>query len=270
LRGRVCVYGNPTVDVIVTSRGVAVRTGGGVYYTALSLLDEGVKPEVYSVGPHWLFLVNGLMEFKVNPSYSTSSMVFRITYLDTERVMEVAEMSPQLSSVDEHSGLCYTVVNPVLGEVTPSLLKSLRIKSIVLAGDVQGFVRERRLGPLALRGSRDVRELVGVFDVLHMDAAELLALTASSSKDEALGKLRKLLRDGYVVVTEGFKPPVVVHREGFEVVGRERVRVGDKTGSGDYFLARLFVGVVEGLPVKEAVEYALEETDKWLLERDRR
>jgi len=261
---RVCVYGNPTVDYVQSRGGVALRYGGGVYYSTMALLDEGVQPEIYSVGPHWLFMANKLWFFKANSSYSASPMVFKITYLDSSRVMEVLEISPELTSGDTHTGVCYTIVNPVLGEISFSLLKELRVKSIILAGDIQGFVRERRRGFLRYKGGGLLIDVIGLFDILHMDVEEAIALTEAESKHSALRRLRGLVKESLVVVTEGVKPPILVTGGSVSEVGSERSRVCDKTGAGDYFLGKLFLRIVEGLKPREAVESALEETDRWL------
>lgn len=261
---RVCVYGNPTVDYIYSKAGIAQKYGGGVYYSTMALLDEGVQPEVYSVGPHWLFMANKLWSFKANPAYSASPMVFKITYLNSSRVMEVLELSPELTSGDTHTGVCYTIVNPVLGEVSFSLLKELRVKSALLAGDIQGFVRERRRGTLRYKGGGLLIDVIGLFDILHMDVEEAIALTGAESKHDALKRLSGLVKESLVVVTEGVKPPILVTGGSVSEVGSERRRVDDKTGAGDYFLGKLFLRIMEGMKPREAVESALEETDRWL------
>jgi len=260
----VCVYGNPTVDYVHSRGGLARRYGGGVYYSTMALLDEGVQPEIYSVGPHWLFMANKLWFFKANSSYSASPTVFKIAYLDSSRVMEVLELSPELTSGDTHPGVCYTIVNPVLGEVSFSLLKELRVKSVLLAGDIQGFVRERRPGLLRYKGGGLLIDVIGLFDILHMDVEEAIALTEAESKHGALQRLRGLVKESLVVVTEGVKPPILVTGGSVSEVGSERSRVDDKTGAGDYFLGKLFLRMIEGMEPREAVESALEETDQWL------
>jgi sugar/nucleoside kinase (ribokinase family) len=97
-----------------------------------------------------------------------------------------------------------------------------------------------------------------------MDVEEAIALTEAESKHNALRRLRGLVKESLVVVTEGVKPPILLTGGSVSEVGSERSRVCDKTGAGDYFLGKLFLRIVEGLKPREAVESALEETDRWL------
>ncbi|WP_440059543.1 PfkB family carbohydrate kinase [Thermogladius sp. 4427co] len=267
LKHRFCIYGNITLDYIIGNGSVATRVGGGVYYSSLPILEEGLPVEVYSLGPYWLFEASGLSRYKSNSDYSTHPTVFRIEYSGESRIMEVLEVSPALTPRDVHTGLCVSVVNPVLGEIPPSLLKTIRAGSLILAGDIQGFVRARRKGVLEYEAPWPINQVIDYFDIIHMDASEALYVARAENIDEALVKLSKAIRRGLIVVTEGYRASYIVKPGRFIQLSGIRPKVVDKTGAGDYLLSATVIYLANGVEPEEAVARALDKTDEWLFKK---
>jgi len=263
----ICVYGAPTLDYIVLENG-ARRTayGGGVYYSILPFLGEsGYTVEVYTVySPR--IVGHPVYRFASILQYSSTAMVFRIVYNNGSRMLLLEEKTPPLYPWNAHSGQCFSIVNPVFHEVGESLLKTIRIRSPMVFGDIQGFVRGLHKGLVVHECSRESISLLKYFDVVHMDLDEAKALTCTDDLNSLFEVLLKNSPRVKIVITSRTNPIYVLENNSVELIDvKDSVLVKDKTGAGDFFLGSLLKHLLVYTDTVRAVERAHEETTKWLI-----
>lgn len=268
-----CLYGNPTIDVIVVKNTTRISHGGGVYYSALPLIQRGFNVEVYSaLSPR--LVDHPIARYIIKLQYSTRTNVFMLEYTNSERAVKVLEKAPPLYSWNTHRDLCYVVVNPVIGEVEISLLKLLRAKSRVLAVDIQGFVRTiSTSGDVFLEPSGSVLDVLELADVVHADVNEaeclVKALGYHTTLSTSLSLLAKRVR-GVLIITRGSNKITVIHSGVVKDIECENSYVAlEKTGAGDYFLTVYLLNYLASGDAVDSVYKAHEEVTEWLKVRDK-
>jgi hypothetical protein len=267
-----CLYGNPTIDVVNTGVESRVSHGGGVYYSSMPLLKRNFNIEVYSaISPR--LLKHPVIAHTVKLQYSSRTNIFVLTYSGNTRSISVVERAPPLYHWNSHKDLCYTIVNPVIGEVDVSLLKLLRVKSQLLAVDMQGFLREvGENREVVLRPSIKALEVLELTDIVHVDIEEAWCLVskyaAGNSFNEALSMLTRRSR-AILVVTRGLDK-ITIARSGsvIDIEADKSYKAIDKTGAGDYFLAEYLVQYLSSGDIIESACKAHEEVTQWLKSRD--
>ena len=265
-----CVYGNPTVDLIKRPGDPELFVyGGGSYYSSLPLLERGLRVEVHAVYSPLLH-AHPISRYIVKQQFSTKTNFFKIEYVDSKRIMSILEKAPPLYHWNVHNGLCHVVINPVLGEVSASLVKAIKHKALLLAVDLQGFLRETRGQVLVLGPSAEAIEVLRLADIVHADLEELQALTNRHNALEACENVVRYLRGAMLVtirphaailVSEG---RIRVHEFSDDYVAKER------TGAGDYFLSTYTYYYVKTGDYEESLYKAHEYVTKWLKSRDAR
>ncbi|MEZ0393523.1 MAG: PfkB family carbohydrate kinase [Desulfurococcaceae archaeon] len=264
---RIVLYGNPTLDVVILGGRAITRMGGGVYYGLMGL--EGVaEVEVRSACSPAVFLDQAFQARVTCPELSSHVDAFRLVYSGTRRQLEVLSIGNALTSRCVHEGVADAVVmNPVIGEVGADLVAIARLRAKLLVADAQGFVRIRSTGPLRLGGEGSL-EILGLFDVVHMDYEEAMAATGTSRLDDALKVLGRL-RTSFVV-TNGVEPAFLIMGSKVASLEHGADPVDDPTGAGDYLTSRLAVRYMELWDIVEATYRALEDTEEWLRRRPHR
>jgi len=261
------IYGNPTLDYIEEADGtVYVAYGGGSYYSALPLLEKGLDVEVYAVYSPGLS-AHPVSKYVNKMQYSTRMNIFKLEYTGTGRRIRVLDKAPPICSWNSQGSLGYSIVNPVLGEVDASLLKTVRQKSPLLAVDLQGFLRKLAGGSVVLEYTDNAMLAIQLADIVHADLEEFTALAGGLSIPDAVHKISKKLR-GVLLVTIRPKKVMVVTKHGSKVYELEDYyAASDKTGAGDYFLSVYTYTYVEKHDEEGSVFKAHEYTTAWLKTR---
>jgi sugar/nucleoside kinase (ribokinase family) len=127
-----------------------------------------------------------------------------------------------------------SLISPIAGEISSSLLTEISARSDFTFLDPQGFVRTFDVnGNVGIARLRDQSILTKV-DAVKMDREEAEALTGKTSPQEALLKLSSLgLRKG--AVTQGGDACYVLDGTRIYEVRVPRSQVVDPTGAGDIF-----------------------------------
>lgn len=206
------------------------------------------------------------MKYVEPAQYSARANVFLLKYFDERREMEILDKSPPLYPWNYHRGICsISIVNPVMGEISYSLVKTIRNYSLFVGLDVQGFIRQAFNGKISLSMHDSLFAILGNADLVHMDLEELYAITGLGDLELAVKALASKLSRPIIAVTRGPEPPIIVYRGRAEVIDEKRYPSNDKTGSGDFFLGDLAYYVfIEGMEIGEAVISTREDIDKWL------
>lgn len=263
---RVCIYGNPTIDIVISKDGDrAIMHGGGVYYSSIPFINKGYNVEVYSVYSP-LIHEHPIRSLIVKRQYSTRTNIFLLDYTGSERSIEVRERSDRLASWNIHDGICVSLVNPVLGEVDTSLLRNIRLRSSILAVDIQGFIREQRQHRIHNVFKPEIIDVFREADIIHMDREEFDAILSGLTTHDT-AQLQKLAK-GVIVVTERPNKVTLITREVVRSMVLEMEDlIADKTGAGDYFLSAFTIHYLRETDYVESAYKAHIDTSKWLIYR---
>jgi len=228
--------GNYTKDTTVTSEGVRVVDGGGFNYGAQAAIRMGLRvAAVTRLAQEDWHVVDGLRSLGID-TYATAtpeSTRLRLEYPTKnpdERIIYVASSAGSFAAdqVDSLETRAFAVNPSFRGEVSPAFLESLRRPGVVLALDVQGFVRVARAGRLEYESWPEQEAVLSGVGLVKTDAVEAEQLTGHSDRRAAalalagLGPSEVVLthRDGLLVYAfgsyfeAGFFPRKLVGRSG--------------------------------------------------------
>jgi len=262
-----CIYGNPTIDIVTeNNHSRYVAYGGGSYYSSLPLIKRGISVEVYA-SYNTMLEEHPISKYIVKQQFATSVNIFELEYHGFERKLKVRDAAPKIYEWNTHIDLCNVIVNPVLGEVSVNLLRNIKLKSTILAVDLQGFLRRLVDGNITLTYNPEVEAVLEIADVVHADLDEYIALTRSRSSSITSFTNPRNLR-GVLVVTVRPSKILIFTRSLFKVIEfKEDYYAPIKTGAGDYFLATYTHSYYETGDAEESAFLAHEETTYWLKER---
>jgi len=267
LTSEICIYGNPTLDIIEDSRGVKWSYGGGVYYTSLPFLEKGFKLKIYSTVSYSI-INHPVFKHVVPLQYSKAYNVFHIKYDEKgSRTLELLQEAPPLYNWNMSEDLCVSIVNPVYREIPPSFIKQLSNRSTILAGDIQGFLRWRKNHSIVLYPDEQVFESIKVLNLIHMDIEEARALTGEGEIGFVAAKLQNVLKDQIVVVTDGPSNILLIQGGKTKVIHHVGETFPDTTGAGDFFLGVLTYYYLVTNDIVESVFKGVVATEKWLAKK---
>jgi sugar/nucleoside kinase (ribokinase family) len=253
----VVTVGNYTKDTIVTSAGTRHVDGGGFNYAAFAALALGCKvAAITRLAGEDGRVVEALERAGVTvfAEKTASSTLMRLEYPTAnvdERVLTVAATAGSFTpdQVREIEARAFVISPSIRGEVPVEVIRELKGKDATVAADAQGFVRVRdEAGRLHHREWPEMKEVLGLVDVLKADAVEAKSLTGESDLRRAAGALARI----------GPREVVLTHRNGLlvlaegsfhEVEFRSASLVG-RSGRGDtclgsYVAARLSASPAE-------------------------
>lgn len=237
---KVLVAGFITIDTIRLPMRTLTSIGGPPSYAGLICARFGMDVSVMTkVGPDfpddqavWLAR-NGITLRDVHRSLTKATTRFKIENKGSSRELTLVNrceeiLKDQLPEVRVDASL----VSPIAGEVSSSLLAEVSARSDFTFLDPQGFVRTfDKDGKVSIAQPKD-RTILTKVDAVKMDREEAEALTGRTSPTEALEKLSSIgLRKG--VVTQGSESCFVLDGSRIYEVRVPRAPVVDPTGAGD-------------------------------------
>ena len=214
----VCV-GNYTKDTIISPAGVTYVDGGAVNYAAHAAVRLGLQVAVVTrLAEEDSRVVDKFTQSGIDcfPTYSPRSTNMRLEYPTTDpdvRTLSVTDTAGSIT-VDELDGLkmrSAVIGTSLRGEVGLDVIQALRQKQILLAADVQGFVRVLRDRELKYEPWEEMRATLPYLDILKSDAVEAEYLTGETDIYKAaqvyaqLGPKEIVLthKDGLLILAEG-------------------------------------------------------------------
>ena len=229
-----------TKDTIVSAAGTRYVNGGGYSYAAHAALLSGLKvAAVTRLAPAdldstALLRASGVEVIVHESEHSTLMRLEYPTANVDERILSVAAVAEPFAvehvrSLDARALL---ITASIRGEVPLQVVQELRKRKALLALDVQGFVRI--VGPqgrLQYSAWPEMRDVLGLIDILKTDAVEAEFLTGQSDYHAAARTLQ-----GY-----GPREIVLTHKDGLLVLadGKEHaarfhpVELRGRSGRGD-------------------------------------
>lgn len=265
---RVCIYGNPTLDIIIhVDHEKTISYGGGVYYSSIPFLERGFNIEVYSVlSP----LIHGhpIRRYIVLRQYSARTNIFLLDYTGSHRRIYVLERSDKLAYWNIHDDICISIVNPVLGEMDTTHLRYIRMRSTLLAVDIQGFIRSVSNGKIIHTCESDVLNVLREADIIHMDREEYDFLRSILANLYSIDMQRVV--KGVILITERPNKISLITRDYRRDLTTDLdSRVIDKTGAGDFFLSSFVIHYLKEMNYEESAYKAHIDTSRWLMSRDK-
>jgi sugar/nucleoside kinase (ribokinase family) len=221
----VCI-GNYTKDTIITPSGTQYVDGGGMRYAAYAGACLGLKVAVVTrlarEDIHVVAKFN-LAGIDCYPTYSSQSTLMQLYYPTTDpdiRTLSVAGTAGSISvkEVEDLEMKAAAINSSLRGEVGLDVIRKLKEKRVLLAADMQGYVRVLRGQELKYEPWSGMQETLACLDILKSDAVEAEFLTGetdifkAAKAYAAMGPREIVLthRDGLLILADG-----VFHELGF-------------------------------------------------------
>jgi sugar/nucleoside kinase (ribokinase family) len=237
----ILVAGFLTIDSIQLPMRQITSVGGPPSYAGLicSRFGHSVLPltKVGSDFPDeqvvWLAR-NGIVLRASDRSLTRPTTRFKISNASGNRSLTLSSRCEDLSAsqIPPDTRFSATLISPLAGEISPSLLTEISARSDFTFLDPQGFVRsfdrEGKVSPTPLQD----KSILTKVDAIKMDRTEAEMLTGKDTPQEALEKLASIgLRKA--MVTQGGEACYILDGTRIYQVEVPRVPVIDSTGAGD-------------------------------------
>lgn len=222
----VCV-GNYTKDTIVSPTGVNYVDGGAVNYAAHAAVRLGMRVAVVThLAQEDSRVVDKFSHSGIDclPTYTPQSTCMRLEYPTTNpdvRNLSVTATAGSIIAGEVESLRARSAVigSSLRGEVGIDVVQALREKNILVAADVQGYVRVLRNQELKYEPWDEMSKTLAYVDILKADAVEAEYLTGENDMCKAVKTF----------VQMGPKEIVLTHKDGVLVYA-----------DGDFFNRRFY------------------------------
>jgi sugar/nucleoside kinase (ribokinase family) len=252
----VCI-GNYTKDTIISPAGTKGVDGGGMNYAAHAAAQLGLKVAVVTrlskedIRVVAKFALAGIDCF---PTYTPQSTLMKLEYPTTNpdiRTLTVAGTAGAITVGEvENLEMKAVVINSSMrGEVGLDAIRKLKEKKVLLAADMQGYVRVLRGQELKYEPWNEMKETLACLDILKSDAVEAEFLTGETDIYKA-AQFYASLGPKEIVLTH--KDGVLIHADGkFHDLGFYSENLSGRSGRGDTCIGT-YVGMRLTKPPLEA------------------
>jgi len=231
--------GNYTKDTIITPAGTKYVDGGAVRYSAHAAAKLGIKTAVVTrLAEEDSRVVDSFRQSGIDcfPVYTSHSTLMKLEYPTTNpdlRNLSVAATAGTITvSQVENLQAKSAVIGPSLrGEVGLDVIQTLKDKGMLVAADMQGYVRVLRGEALNYEPWPEMDKFLSRVDVVKSDAVEAESLTG----EKDIRKAAKFFTDkGPREIVLTHKDGVLIYAEGkFTDVGFYPARLDGRSGRGD-------------------------------------
>jgi sugar/nucleoside kinase (ribokinase family) len=235
----VLCIGNYTKDTIITPAGVTYVDGGAVNYAAHAAVRLGAKVAVVTrLAKEDLRVVEKFAQAGIDclPTYTPESTCMRLEYPTTNpdiRTLSVTGLAGSITAgdIDKVQTRSAVIGSSLRGEVGLDVIQFLRQREILLALDVQGYVRVLRGQELKYEPWQEMQETLSCVDILKSDAVEAEYLTGESD----------IYKAAQFYASMGPKEIVLTHKDGLLVYANEEIhnmgfypqQLNGRSGRGD-------------------------------------
>jgi sugar/nucleoside kinase (ribokinase family) len=208
----VVYVGNYTKDTIITPSGTTYVDGGAVNYAAHAAARLGLKVAVVThlsredMRVVAKFALSGIDCF---PSYTPLSTLMELKYPTTNpdiRTLTVTGTAGAITpgEVENLEMKAAVIGSSLRGEVGLDVVRKLKEKKVLLAADVQGYVRVLRGQELKYEPWDEMEETLACLDILKSDAVEAEFLTGETD----------IIKAAKTFAALGPKEIVLTHKDG--------------------------------------------------------
>ena len=240
------LVGHYTHDVLINSKDdISVqRLGGGVAYASVVAKAFNQQFKVISkVGNDFFYAKQCQQSPIVIDHKKTTSFVNYTSEIPRRHYVNIRceAIYPDDIQEDAHIAL----VCGVIGEIPPETVRRLREKSVILIGDVQGFIRQV--------GESGKVSHVHLDDTRFADVLLLLDYLKVSDEELPYINISILRKHIILLVTYGDNGCTVYQKNHQFHVDTRAITAVDCTGAGDSFLTGFAIGIQQHLSLKQAV-----------------
>ena len=234
----VCI-GNYTKDTIVSPAGTRYVDGGAVNYAAHAAARLGVKTAVVTrLAEEDSRVVDKFEQAGIDcfPVYTAQSTLMKLVYPTTDpdiRHLSVVATAGAITvgQVDKLHAKAAVIGSSLRGEVGLDVIQILKDRGVLMAADVQGFVRVLRGEELHYEPWEEMQPVLAQVDIIKSDAVEAEFLTGKADIRKA-AEFFTSMGPKEVVLTH--KDGVLIYADGkYTDVGFYPARMNGRSGRGD-------------------------------------
>lgn len=253
----VLYIGNYTKDTIISPAGTKIVDGGAVNYAAHAAARLGKKVAVVTrLAREDQHVVEKFIQSGIDcyPAYTLSSTWLQLEYPTTDpdiRSLSVMRVAGSITpgDVEGLDAQAAVIGSSLRGEVGFDVIRTLKEKNMLIAADMQGFVRVLRGMELKYESWEERDATLALIDVVKSDAVEAEFLTGETN----LAKAAKFYAE------RGPKEIVLTHKDGLLIYADGNFhemkfypsRLEGRSGRGDTCLGT-YVAMRLSLPPHEA------------------
>lgn len=235
----VLYIGNYTKDTIVAPVGTKIVDGGAVNYAAHAAARLGSKVAVVTrLAQEDKYVVEKLRQAGIDcyETYSPTSTLLKLEYPTADpdiRTLSVLSVAGSITSsaVKNLDARAAVIGASLRGEVGLDVIRALRDKHMLVAADVQGFVRVLRGADLKYEPWDEMRSTLALIDVVKSDAVEAEFLTGEKDIYKA-AEFYAAMGPKEIVLTH--KNGLLVYADGkFHEMKFYPARLEGRSGRGD-------------------------------------
>lgn len=212
----VVYVGNYTKDTIIHPSGITYVDGGAVNYAAHAAVRLRRKIAVVTrLAKEDDRMIQKLSQAGVicYPEYTAQSTCVKLEYPTTNpdiRSLFVTSTAGavEVAQIENIRARAMVIGTSLRGEVGMDVIQAMRAKNLLLAADVQGFVRVLRDQSLVYEPWEEMEEVLSQVDILKSDAVEAEFLTGEKDLLKAAQSFARL----------GPKEVVLTHKDGVLVL----------------------------------------------------
>ena len=249
----VLYIGNYTKDTILSPVGTKIVDGGAVNYAASAAARLGKKVAVVTrLAKEDEHVVENLKQSGIDcyVTYAPTSTLLKLEYptpdpdIRTLSVMSVAG-AITASDVEQLEARAAVIGSSLRGEVGVDVMRALRAKNMMVAADMQGFVRVLRGMELSYEPWDEMASTLSLLDVVKSDGVEAEFLTGETDLHKAAEFYAKM-GPREIVLTH--KDGLLIYADGeFHELKFYPARLEGRSGRGDtclgtYVAQRLSMG----------------------------
>jgi sugar/nucleoside kinase (ribokinase family) len=235
----VLYIGNYTKDTIISPAGTKIVDGGAVNYAAHAAARLGVKVAVVTrLANEDQHVVEKFTQSGIDcyVTYTPQSTLLRLEYPTADpdiRTLSVTSVAGSIIAADvENLNARAAVIGSSLrGEVGLDVIRALKDKNMLVAVDMQGFVRVRRGAALKYELWDEMQSTLAPVDVVKSDAIEAQFLTGETDIHRA-AKFYADMGPREIVLTH--KDGLLIYADGkFNELKFYPARLDGRSGRGD-------------------------------------
>jgi sugar/nucleoside kinase (ribokinase family) len=235
----VLYIGNYTKDTIISPTGTKYVDGGAINYAAHAAARLGVKVAVVTRLAREddrvveKFALSGIDCY---PTYTPQSTIMKLEYPTTDpdiRTLSVTGTAGTItaSDVEGINARAAVIGSSLRGEVGMDVVRKLKEKKMIVAADMQGFVRVLRGVELKYEPWDEMQSTLSQVDVVKSDAVEAEFLTGETDIFKA-ARFYADMGPKEIVLTH--KDGLLIYADGaFHEMNFYPVRLEGRSGRGD-------------------------------------
>jgi sugar/nucleoside kinase (ribokinase family) len=253
----VLYIGNYTKDTIVAPSGTKVVDGGAVNYAAHAAVRLGARAAVVTrLAKEDQYVIEGLQQSGIDcyVTYTPRSTLLKLEYPSADpdiRILSVVSTAGSITAQEiENIDARAAVIGASLrGEVGMDVIRTLRQKRMLVAADMQGFVRVLQGIELNYELWGDMATTLALVDVVKSDAVEAEFLTGQTDIHKA-AEFYAAMGPQEIVLTH--KGGLLIYAGGeFHEMKFYANRLDGRSGRGDTCLGT-YVAMRLSMPPREA------------------